>query len=149
VLVLMAALLLSTSFERLRRVPWQSMDEPYVWTKLPAGVDVTDAIIILSSHYPTGFTAPAFSDAHLLTHGDARPWSKPALANYRPLIQAEIDRSQRAIFAVMFRGQESGPQALERLASDYQLKADFDACQPMQTAFDSGSTHWILCPLSR
>ena len=149
VLVLMAALLLSTSFERLRRVPWQSMDEPYVWTKLPAGVDVTDAVIILSSHYPTGFTAPAFSDAHLLTHGDARPWSKPALANYRPLIQAEIDRSQRAIFAVMFRGQESGPQALERLASDYQLNADFEACQPMQTAFDSGSTHWILCPLTR
>ncbi|MEM5515414.1 hypothetical protein WNY37_00535 [Henriciella sp. AS95] len=148
-LVLMGALLLSTSFERLRRVPWQSMSEPYVWTKLPEGVDVSDAIIILSSYYPTGFTAPAFKDAHMLTHGDARPWSKPALANYRPLIQAEIDASERAIFAVMFRGQESGPEALERLAGDYHLKSDFEACQPMQTAFDSGSTHWILCPLTR
>jgi len=149
VLALMGALLVSTSFERLRRVPWKSVSEKYVWTELPEGVDVTGSIVIMSSFYPTAFTAPAFADAHLITHGDARPWSRPALENYRPQIKEAISQSDRQVFAVMFFGQESGEDALNRLADDYGLEASLSACSPMQTAFDSGGTYWQLCALSR
>lgn len=146
---LMGALLLSTSFERLRLVPWRAVTEPYSWVELPAGLETDGSIVIMSSYYPTAFTAPAFSSAHLITHGDARPWSKPALANYRALIRQKIDGSDRPIFAVMYFGQESREDALVRLATEYGLTASLDTCKPMETAFDSGANYWLLCPLSR
>ena len=146
---LVGALLLSTSFERLRRVPWQSWNEPYVWTELPASIDPDGAIIVMSSFYPSAFTAPAFASADMITHADARPWSRPALAHYREQVRAEIQSSDRPVYGVMFHGQESRQPALARMAGEYGLTADFDECERLRTAFDTSGTHWLVCPLRR
>ncbi|MGB3626597.1 MAG: hypothetical protein WA989_12255, partial [Henriciella sp.] len=144
-----AVLLLSTSYERLRRVPWQSWQEPYVWTELPSTVDPAGAIIVMSAFYPSAFTAPAFSDAYFITHGDPRPWSRPALAKYRETVRATIQSSSRPVYGVMFHGQESREPALHQLADEYGLTANFADCQQLETAFDTAATHWLACPMRR
>lgn len=145
----LGAVIISTSYASLRRAAWTSWDEPYVWTKLPDTVDVTDAIIVMSARYPTAYTAPAMQRAAWITHADARPWSRAALENYRPRIKAAIAASDNPVFAIMFIGQDSDEDDLVRLAGEVGLIAHFNRCERMGTAFNTLNTHWVICPLGR
>lgn len=149
VLAFCGALLLTIELPNWRRAAWASPFEPYVWTQLPDGFDVTGSIVVFSAYYPTAFTAPAFEDAAWLTHADTRDWSKPALENYRPLIRQRIADSDAQVYAVLFHGQGSDADDLQRMAGEVGLRSEFDRCAPLKTGFDSGPTHWLLCPLIR
>lgn len=144
-----AAFVLTTSQAPGRRVAWSNWTEPYVSTKLPTDLDISGSVVVFSANYPTAFTAPAFSGAAWLTHADTRAWSRPALENYRPLIRERIESSTSPVYAVMFSGQGSGADELKRMASELGLGARFEACQALSTGFDLGSTHWVVCPLTR
>lgn len=144
-----AFLLITLDLPDWRRAAWASPLEPYSWAELPEGMDVTDGVIVFSAYYPTAFTAPAFTDAAWLTHADTRPWSRPALENYRPLIRERIASDTNPVFAVLFSGQGSDADDLARMAGEVGLTSDYSLCAPMKTGFDSGSTHWLLCPLQR
>lgn len=142
-------LLLTLELPEWRRVAWASPMEPYTWAELPESVDVTDGIIVFSAYYPTAFTAPAFEDAAWLTHADTRTWSKPALENYRPLIHQRIAETDNPIFAVLFHGQGSDADDLERMAAEVGATSDYSQCAPLKTGFDNPPTHWFVCPLTR
>ncbi len=141
------ALVLTTSQSPTRRVAWTSWDEPYVWTQLPEDADIRGAAILFSAHFPSAFNAPAFEDAAWLAHADSQYWSKPALKNYTPQIAARLAEHDGPVFAVMFVGQTSDAEDLQRMAGDYGYTARFEDCSRMVTAFDFDDTHWVLCPL--
>ncbi len=141
------ALIVSTSASPTRRVAWASWDEPYAWTKLPPEADINGAAILFSAHFPAAFNAPAFEQAAWLSHADSQYWSKPALKNYRPQIEARLAAHQGPVFAVMFWGQTSDSDDLHRMAGEYGYRADESTCMPMQTSFDIDEMHWVLCPL--
>lgn len=143
------ALILTTSQSPTRRVAWLSWDEPYAWTDLPEQADVRDAAILFSAHYPSAFNAPAFQDAAWLAHADSQYWSKPALENYTPQIAKRLAAEDRPTFAVMFFGQDSDVEDLQRMAGDYGYTAKLEDCMPMRSAFDIDSMHWALCRLQK
>ena len=143
------ALIFTTSQSPTRRVAWLAWDEPYAWTQLPAEADIRGAAILFSAHYPSAFNAPAFQDAAWLAHADSQYWSKPALKNYTPQIAERLAAEDRPTFAVMFFGQDSDIEDLQRMASDYGYTAKLEDCLPMRSAFDIERMHWALCRLQK
>lgn len=146
-------LFVATGPSQVRRVAWSSWTEPYVWVELPEQVDIDGSIVVLATQYPTGFVAPSLSDAAWLTHADSPPWSRSALANYRPIAQEKIMASRAPVYVVMFWGMDSDGEDLIRTAAELGLRAQVDRCQRLRTAFDiktnDDDMHWVICPATR
>lgn len=161
------ALLLIASLgpESVRRAPWGSAADPYLAVEVPTGIKTENAGVIMAGPFPTAFTAMAFEDAAWVAHGAVQTWSRPFLENYRPLITERINQDQIDLFAVICV-QETGAdgrtnqkkgvtekntagQTLARLAGEYPVQADESACRQMETSFDTETTSWVICPLTR
>ena len=151
--------------ESVRRAPWKSGTEPYLNVELPPSFQTENTGIIMAGPFPTAFTAIAFEDAAWIGHGATQPWSRPFLDNYRPLIAERINRSGSDLYAVICvqRGSHetaeklkegltdinTAGQTLAQLAGDYPVMGSDDACRPMKTSFDTDTTSWVICPLTR
>ena len=158
-------LVLTVGPESVRRVPWSSPVEPYISVERPEQFFYEGAGVIMAGPFPVAFTATAFSDAAWITHGDVQPWSRPFLENYRPRILSQIASSSEDLFAVICVQDETSEtavklangltdintagQTLARLAGEYPVKGSPEDCTPLETSFDTDSTHWVVCPLTR
>ncbi|WP_018148529.1 hypothetical protein [Henriciella marina] len=151
--------------ESVRRIPWSSAGEGYLSVERPEQFSYEGAGVIMAGPFPVAFTATAFSDAAWITHGDVQPWSRPFLENYRPEIRSRISSSSVDLFAVICVQDETGEtaeklangltdintagQTLARLAGEYPVTGNAENCAPLETSFDTDSTHWVVCPLTR
>lgn len=153
VIVASVALFIATGPSQVRRVAWASWIEPYVWVDLPEQVDIDGSIVVLATQYPTGFVAPSLSDAAWLTHADSPPWSRSALANYRPIVREKLMASAAPVYIVMFWGMDSDGEDLSRTATELGLRACLDQCERLRTAFDietkEDDMYWVICPATR
>lgn len=152
-MIICGALFVTTGPSQVRRVAWTSWTEPYVWAEKPESVDLSGAVVVFATQFPTAFLAPTFQDAAWLTHADSPSWSEPALANYRPKIHARLSTTDAPIYVAMFWGQQSDEDDLQRTASEFGLQANASACHRLATSFDIKSSdddmYWVLCPVSR
>ena len=153
VIIASAALFIATGPSQVRRAAWTSWTEPYVWVDLPEQAVIDGSIVVLATQYPTGFVAPSLADAAWLTHADSPPWSRPALANYRPIAREKIMSSAAPVYVVMFWGMDSDGEDLLRTAAEFGLRGQVDQCQRLRTAFDietnDDDMHWVICPAAR
>ncbi|MEO1321980.1 MAG: hypothetical protein AAFV59_03140 [Pseudomonadota bacterium] len=150
-IVICVALFATTGPSHVRRVAWSSWAEPYVWVERPESVDLSGSVVVFATQFPTAFLAPAFEDAAWLTHTDSPPWSKPALANYRPMVREKLRASSAPVYVAMFWGQGSDGADLQRVAAEFDMRADIAQCRRLTTSFDIKRTdddmYWVLCPV--
>ena len=152
-LIICVALLAATSPLDRRRIAWTSWTEPYVWMERPQQFDIRNSVIVFSTKYPSAFLAPAFSEAAWLTHADTPEWSEAALENYRHRRDIALENTEMPVFLAMYVRQGSASVDLARMASGINLRADFEKCHRLRTAFDikteRGESYWTLCPTER
>ncbi|MCI4644442.1 MAG: hypothetical protein MRY64_06640 [Hyphomonadaceae bacterium] len=156
-----AALLVSTQPESNRRIAWQSWDEPYLSVTRPADLTYDDALILIASSLPAGFTATAFPEARL-THVHAQDWSAPFLAPYRarrvdPVI-AGHDGPLYLIHCLPKRIELADGRVLENVyppelplkaIAEHGLHLTEAGCRELPTNMSQPETIWQICPLSR
>jgi hypothetical protein len=150
-IVICVALFATTGPSHVRRVAWSSWTEPYVWVERPESIDLSGSVVVFATQFPTAFLAPAFGDAAWLTHADSPPWSKPALANYRPMVREKLLASGAPMYVAMFWGQGSDEADLQRVAAEFDKRADVAQCHRLTTSFDiktaDDDMYWVLCPV--
>ena len=155
-----AGLLITTSPEHNRRVDWIGWAEPYIEVERPMNLNYDNALILIASQFPAGFTATAFPDA-VVSHVDAQSWSAPFLSGYRTRIDAAIREHDGPIYLVhcwpkvINRAPPAEPMydaytdavVLENIGPSAGFNRTDAPCETLTTNVDSENIVWRICPV--
>lgn len=132
-----------------RRVPWQSLNEPYVEGTLPDEFDYSNAFVVIAGHGWSGaFLTQFFPESTVFGHDAVSPWARPAMAHYREHVQQPaIASTDRDIYSVFSEFDLTPAQVLYSLELKLGLRGDASDCRDIKTTFDSEAQYWVICPM--
>jgi len=140
------ALIFSTTPPEVRRVQWQSWDEPYIHAEIPDVEKYAETIVAFTGEYPSSFVAPYLPKSTIRTHLVSPDWSRPALENYRYKIRELLSKTDRQLYVVIVDLQDHFARTLRRLADYESVTVDTEKCETLKTSFDHPEEVWYICP---